>query len=77
MGSISEASAIKTAADVIEATYPVNSEEYEVTGTYNASGRWRITFDVNGTTAKVRIDDETGNLAGDEGHGSTSELPSL
>jgi len=76
---IGKAAAVRNAKEVIESTYPVTSADYEVTGTHHASGRWRITYDVDGVSdnPRVRIDDETGELAeeSDNHHGKTSYLP--
>lgn len=71
--AISEAVAINNAGEVIKNARAVDSTDFEVTSTYRASGRWRIKFDVNGDTVTIRLDDETGNLAGEEGHSRTSQ----
>jgi uncharacterized membrane protein YkoI len=71
--AISEDVAINKAAEVVKNARAVDSTDFEVTSTYKASGRWRIKFDVNGDTVTVRLDAETGNLAGAEGHSQTSE----
>lgn len=71
--SLDEQEAIRTASEHLE-TYRGNPT-YVVTGTYNASGRWRVTFDVDGIDddVVVRIDDESGKLASESGHRKTSE----
>jgi len=70
---LSESEAIIKAGEYIEAYRAVSKEDYKITDTYNADGRWRLRFDVDGEQVTVRLDDETGNLAGEEGHSYTSE----
>jgi hypothetical protein len=74
--TLSEHEAVEKAAEYLELYKPVGKSDYELSRTYNAKGRWKIKFKTPGldrSKVTVRLDDQTGNLASEEGHSKTSK----
>lgn len=70
---ISETIAADIATDKVQEFRDLEPEEFSITYTYCASGRWKIIIETSdGEEIGVRLDAETGNLAEKEGHSKTS-----